>query len=182
MGHNRDYLCRECHMGHLFGFDGRITRLQWWTAQLVCVGLSAFVSVLQGSVLLQLGMLAAGYIYFTASIKRYHDMDKSGWWLLLTPWQILYLGFVPGTSGANTYGPAADPIAFGFSLSGRNDTPEVYDFSNVDSAIAKMKQQVSCKVPTDPVSTVLRAGDTSRTDNAARQKASFGRRTAFARN
>ena len=48
-------------------------------------------------------------------IKRCHDRGKSGWWclLLLVPfvglvWAIIDLGILPGTVGANEYGP--DPL------------------------------------------------------------------------
>ncbi len=53
--------------------------------------------------------------YFAASIKRYHDRSKNGWWALvgLIPyigaiWQIIELGCLEGTIGQNEYGP--DPI------------------------------------------------------------------------
>jgi uncharacterized membrane protein YhaH (DUF805 family) len=49
-------------------------------------------------------------------IKRFHDRDKSGWWLLisLVPligplWLLVELGFLQGSEGANRFGP--DPLA-----------------------------------------------------------------------
>ena len=49
-------------------------------------------------------------------IKRWHDRDKSGWWMLilLVPiigaiWFLIELGFLAGTPGPNRFGaPAAD--------------------------------------------------------------------------
>jgi uncharacterized membrane protein YhaH (DUF805 family) len=45
-------------------------------------------------------------------IKRWHDRDKSGWWMLilLVPivgaiWFLIELGFLPGTPGPNRFGP-----------------------------------------------------------------------------
>ena len=45
-------------------------------------------------------------------IKRFHDRDKSGWWMLivLIPivgaiWLLVELGFLPGTPGPNRFGP-----------------------------------------------------------------------------
>jgi uncharacterized membrane protein YhaH (DUF805 family) len=45
-------------------------------------------------------------------IKRFHDRDKSGWWVLigLIPiigalWLLVELGFLKGTDGPNRYGP-----------------------------------------------------------------------------
>jgi hypothetical protein len=44
--------------------------------------------------------------------KRYHDRDKSAWWILicLLPiiggiWQLIELGCLRGTEGSNDYGP-----------------------------------------------------------------------------
>ena len=45
-------------------------------------------------------------------IKRFHDRDKSGWWVLigLVPiigaiWLLIELGFFKGTPGPNRFGP-----------------------------------------------------------------------------
>ena len=45
-------------------------------------------------------------------IKRFHDRDKSGWWVLiaLIPiigalWILIELGFLKGTPGPNRFGP-----------------------------------------------------------------------------
>jgi uncharacterized membrane protein YhaH (DUF805 family) len=46
------------------------------------------------------------------SIKRWHDRDRSGWWVLLALvpvvgwlWMLVVNGFLPGTPAANRYGP-----------------------------------------------------------------------------
>ena len=56
------------------------------------------------------------------AIKRYHDRDKSGWWILIlfVPiigliWYVVELGFLRGTPGPNRYGPdplGAEPIPY----------------------------------------------------------------------
>ncbi len=45
-------------------------------------------------------------------IKRFHDRDKSGWWVLigLVPligqlWLLIECGFLAGTPGPNRFGP-----------------------------------------------------------------------------
>ena len=45
-------------------------------------------------------------------IKRFHDRDKSGWWVLVTLipiigaiWILVELGFLKGTPGPNRFGP-----------------------------------------------------------------------------
>ncbi len=47
------------------------------------------------------------------TVKRWHDRNKSGWWALIlfvpligSLWQLVECGFLPGTPGANTYGPS----------------------------------------------------------------------------
>ena len=46
-------------------------------------------------------------------VKRCHDRDKSGWWLLLSfipvigwIWLLIEFGFLDGTPGPNKYGPS----------------------------------------------------------------------------
>jgi uncharacterized membrane protein YhaH (DUF805 family) len=48
-------------------------------------------------------------------IKRWHDRDKSGWWVLINfipilggLWSLIECGFVKGTNGKNRFGP--DPL------------------------------------------------------------------------
>jgi uncharacterized membrane protein YhaH (DUF805 family) len=48
-------------------------------------------------------------------IKRWHDRDKSGWWILVhfipilgTLWCLMECGFAKGTDGQNRFGP--DPL------------------------------------------------------------------------
>ena len=50
------------------------------------------------------------------SAKRWHDRDKSAWWVLVTLvpvvgslWALVVTGFLRGTAGANRYGD--DPLA-----------------------------------------------------------------------
>jgi uncharacterized membrane protein YhaH (DUF805 family) len=50
------------------------------------------------------------------AIKRFHDRDKSGWWILIqfvpivgALWYVIELGFLAGTPGPNGFGP--DPLA-----------------------------------------------------------------------
>jgi uncharacterized membrane protein YhaH (DUF805 family) len=52
------------------------------------------------------------YLSINLGIKRFHDRDKSGWWVLivLIPvigwiWCVIEAGFLPGTDGPNRYDP-----------------------------------------------------------------------------
>jgi uncharacterized membrane protein YhaH (DUF805 family) len=109
----------------LFSFEGRAGRKTWWLTVIglnvvvlavwgIAMGL-AFVSETAGTI----GMILAGLVGLAAaiaglavSVRRWHDVDKSGWFVLigLIPVVGLYAlvmnGFVQGTPGSNTYGPA----------------------------------------------------------------------------
>jgi uncharacterized membrane protein YhaH (DUF805 family) len=103
----------------LFSASGRIPRWQWWLYQ---VGFFVFI-VVTGN-LLKAQLVPEGFLvvsiwvylgfFVLAQIKRWHDMDSSGWWVLINfvPLGSLYtfivLGFVRGTDGPNQFGP--DPL------------------------------------------------------------------------
>jgi uncharacterized membrane protein YhaH (DUF805 family) len=119
----------------LFGFRGRINRAKFWLTQLGVVVVEVIVGV---AVAVAAGMGLADYeqvtdapvwlrligsIVFVANIwiglglavKRWHDRNKSGWWVLigLVPiigqlWALIECGFLKGTTGPNIYG--ADPL------------------------------------------------------------------------
>ncbi|MGB5212786.1 MAG: DUF805 domain-containing protein [Anderseniella sp.] len=97
--------------------EGRIGRLHWWAGLgilFVIFLLSDFLLGKEGLIPVLMGLL----IWFAGimlHIKRCHDRDKSGWWclLLFIPivgfiWAMVDLGILPGTDGANEYGP--DPL------------------------------------------------------------------------
>ncbi len=105
-------------LGYLFtSADGRISRQQWW----IGIGILVVIWLLTALLLGQDGLIAfiVGILIWIAGImlhiKRCHDRGKSGWWclLLFIPfvgfiWAVIDLGILPGTQGANEYGP--DPL------------------------------------------------------------------------
>lgn len=104
-------------------FSGRARRAEYWYFQLtnfliviVAQMVMGFVSFTDGGADM-LGMF--GLVYFlynvallvpsiAAGVRRLHDSNKSGWWLLV-PFYNLYLLIRRGTDGENYYGP--DPKA-----------------------------------------------------------------------
>jgi uncharacterized membrane protein YhaH (DUF805 family) len=106
-------------------FQGRLNRQPFWIATLVLwlvsMGVTFVTSILFGSqsavttfvqAVVALVLLIPS---LAVAVKRYHDRDKSGWWILIVfipiiglIWYIVELGFLPGTPGPNRYGP--DPL------------------------------------------------------------------------
>jgi uncharacterized membrane protein YhaH (DUF805 family) len=102
----------------LFGFAGRIPRKTFW--------LWGVLGMLVASILLELLLGIAGmseelrgaipallmlWPGLAISVKRWHDRDKSGWWVLinLVPvvgfvWALVENGFLRGTAGPNRFG------------------------------------------------------------------------------
>jgi uncharacterized membrane protein YhaH (DUF805 family) len=118
----------------LFSFDGRVNRAKWWGWSIVAViaygalvGISMAIfgstmspeGVPQPSglaiVLCAVGFIAYFWVVLALAVKRWHDRNKSGWWIFisLVPvigglWYLIECGFLPGTSGPNKYG--SDPL------------------------------------------------------------------------
>jgi uncharacterized membrane protein YhaH (DUF805 family) len=107
-----------------FSYEGRICRKAYWSASLPLFALwivpellfravatreeAAVLSVVLGLVLAVPNLML--------SIKRCHDRDKSGWFMLvyfiplLGPlWLLVELGCLRGTTGSNRFGP--DPLS-----------------------------------------------------------------------
>ncbi len=121
----------------LFGFQGRANRAKWWLVALAIFVVELIVfAALFGSVamsgdpeqiravvtapltlivLIVLGVVAT-WISVAIAVKRYHERNKSGWWILIVfvpiighLWFLIEVGFLRGTPGPNSYGP--DPLA-----------------------------------------------------------------------
>jgi len=107
-----------------FSPDGRVNRKQWWlwlVLPLTVIGiLLVFVDMATGRYNSELGIGLFSGIFALLSlipaiivyIKRFHDRNKSGWWVLigLIPiigplWLLVELGFLKGTDGPNRFGP-----------------------------------------------------------------------------
>lgn len=101
------------------GFSGRARRAEYWNFFLVNLIVAVVLEFVLGLLHLQL----VAYLYSLAvlipsiavGVRRMHDTNRSGWWLLiaLIPFAgwlaVLILLALEGTPGANQYGP--DPKA-----------------------------------------------------------------------
>lgn len=93
----------------LFGFNGRINRAKYWMGILVCVVASIAASILGALLGSTIGTLVTGIVSIATliisiaiGIKRLHDRNKSGWWLLLfllAPSVLLGFGMAAGVLG-----------------------------------------------------------------------------------
>lgn len=123
-----------------FSFDGRISRSEYWKATLLTwlavavLGIAAAVAVyaLQSSgagsssptpLMIIIGVTAGLAVFvpmlwvaLAIGVKRWHDRNKSGLWVLIgfIPyiggiWVLVECGCLRGTDGPNAYGP--DPLA-----------------------------------------------------------------------
>jgi len=104
-----------------FSAQGRVNRKQWWLGHpiFVITLVLAFIDMVMSAydqklgVGLLSGLFAASLIpAILVDIKRWHDRDKSGWWMLivLVPiigaiWFLIELGFLAGSPGVNRFGP-----------------------------------------------------------------------------
>ena len=107
--------------------QGRVNRKQWWlwlmlpifVISLILSGIDGAIGTGSprggGGLLSGIWGLISLIPAILVDIKRWHDRDKSGWWMLivLVPvigwiWFIIELGFLKGTPGPNRFGP---PVA-----------------------------------------------------------------------
>ena len=107
----------------LFSFEGRVNRQPYWmfvlaiiAVSFVLVGLTFVLGETVGTMLLVVFQIAILWPALAIQVKRWHDRDKSAWWLLmnLVPfigalWVFVECGCLRGTEGQNQYGP--DPLA-----------------------------------------------------------------------
>ena len=111
---------------NLFSFKGRIRRSDYWIGMIVIfIGMVALASGLAAwwrvdladRYDLRASAIQAGVVLLfmwpnlAVSVKRLHDRDQSGWWILLSflpiignAWTIINLGILRGTMGDNRYG------------------------------------------------------------------------------
>ena len=106
----------------LFQFDGRINRAKYWLGILVVAVASIVIALVASAINSSTFWAIAGLLFLAliwpglaVEIKRWHDRDKSGWWVLIRfipligpLWVLIDCGILEGTAGPNQYGP--DPL------------------------------------------------------------------------
>jgi uncharacterized membrane protein YhaH (DUF805 family) len=105
---------------HYFDFNGRTRRTAFWYFVLVYFIIAVVLGIIQsvahlGSILTALLSLALLLPNLGIAVRRLHDTNRSGWWILigLIPiigWIVLIIWYCEaGTTGSNQFGP--DPKA-----------------------------------------------------------------------
>ncbi len=106
----------------LFSISGRINRKPYWMFLLVMLAVLVAVEFMTGDInnenvsgATTVVSLLSIWPAIAVQAKRWHDMDRSAWWLLinLVPFigglvVLIVCGFFRGTNGANRFGP--DPL------------------------------------------------------------------------
>ncbi len=88
-------------------FQGRSNRSQYWYFILTLVGFF-FVAELLGAPRQLLAIINVIHILpnLAVTVRRLHDTDRSGWWILTGPIALIFL-VGRSTEGANRFGAAA---------------------------------------------------------------------------
>ncbi len=135
----------------LLSFRGRSGRGGYWLVALYQFGIVLVLALLSSYVagadpeaartenypllaVWSVGILAFTWLGLAATVRRWHDRDKSGWWILIGAvpmigpiWTFVELGCLAGTPGGNRFGPppgnafggwAEAPAASGEDLDG----------------------------------------------------------------
>jgi len=105
----------------LFSFKGRINRKPFFMYQISLVLLWTFYCLLLHADFFMKDeksipfVLITSWPTFAVQAKRWHDRDKSGWWLLINfiplvgaIWSLIETCFIEGTRGENRFGK--DPL------------------------------------------------------------------------
>jgi uncharacterized membrane protein YhaH (DUF805 family) len=108
----------------LFSFEGRVPRKILWLWSLVSTLGTMLVLGVVAAIAKNLVMVVAIPLYglmiwtsLAVSIKRWHDRDKSGWWMFISLipivgaiWALIETGFKRGTLGPNRFGGDATDL------------------------------------------------------------------------
>ncbi|WP_299195177.1 DUF805 domain-containing protein [uncultured Amphritea sp.] len=104
----------------LFSFQGRIGRKFFWltalgmlVAEMVVFGLLTALTVSDEVLMIFVGLVYIPLVWvgLAIQVKRWHDRNKSGWWVLLNLvpligaiWVFIEVGCLAGDQNANDYG------------------------------------------------------------------------------
>ena len=82
-------------------FSGRATRREYWSFSLISLWLAAT----SGGLLILIILIP----WLAVSVRRMHDINRSGWWILV-PWVPIFFQFKKSDPGVNEYGEPSQII------------------------------------------------------------------------
>ena len=95
-----------------FDFSGRASKSEYWWFQLYGIIIYVLLFVFQGDLALLFSILSIANTIplWAAAVRRLHDTDKSGWWVLISaiPFIGLFIFVLlmsDGSKGKNRFGP-----------------------------------------------------------------------------
>jgi len=95
-----------------FDFSGRASKSEYWWFQLYNTILYILTFVFQNDLALLFSILVIANLIpvFAAGVRRVHDSNKSGWWILISfvpiiGLYIIVLLITDGSKGKNRFGP-----------------------------------------------------------------------------
>lgn len=96
---------------HYFDFNGRATRKVFWLFTLNMFIINFVLGAVSDGILSMFVSLLVLLPSLGLSVRRLHDINASGWWILLGFIPVIgaiiliILACIPGTVGENKYGP-----------------------------------------------------------------------------
>lgn len=88
-------LYRDTLSNRYFDFCGRASRTEYWSF--------VFITLCLGATSWGIMYLVTIIPLFAVSVRRCHDINRSGWWLLV-PWVSFFFKFKKSDEGENDYG------------------------------------------------------------------------------
>lgn len=138
-------------------FSGRATRTEFWLFFLfVMIGAIITITIDVGAGFADEGVLAFTGIWnlihilpsLAVSVRRLHDTDKSGWWMLLVftgigQFVLLVFYFLESNSGANSFGANPHNPNAPQGLAGGIESPQGIYLAQGQQAVANTHQQAT---------------------------------------
>lgn len=110
---NKVYECGVLYWNTLkkryFKFSGRASRFEYWNFVIISFWVIATTKWLGGpeifasSILTLITLLVLLIPFFAVSVRRMHDIGRSGWWIFV-PWASVFFQFKKSDAGRNRYG------------------------------------------------------------------------------
>ncbi len=111
MGKNNPFKYYIKVLNNYVNFRGRATRSEFWYFALlnaiIMIVLEIFDGFINSDVTGYVYALLVELPYLAVSVRRMHDTDRSGWWILV-PFANVVFFCLKGTEGENRFGPQPD--------------------------------------------------------------------------